>query len=211
MALVSKAEAKRLAVRDNRIAEMRETVAELDSREAFAQEIRGLWEDARKRFLDIGKYLIQAKKKLAHGEYMAMIHDDLPFNVSIAFQLRAVAEAVEDKRMTVEELPLTYSAAYHLATLNDDELTEARQRNLVRPNVRRSDVVDFKKALRDGGRATNEAAGLKAEEQRLLQRLAKIREKIAMLESTQGGRIIDTDYTTIEQNHMEDVEDAVAG
>ncbi len=201
MAKIGKAEAQRLMARDERVEGMLDEITVLSSRDQYVAEIRSLWDDAKKRFLSIGRYLNQAKNTLAHGEFNAMIESDLPFTPATAYQMRAVAEAVEAGRVQVEELPGSYSIAYQITTLSNDEIVEARQRGLLNAAVKRADIISFKKAARVPRQSSKsqfsaeeaQVAALLQERDRLVQRLRQIDAELA----AKGRPIIEGDFTTV--------------
>ena len=120
----------------------------LDSVDDYVVEIDTLWSRARDDYIRIGRYLNQARKQFGHGEYMKMCAERLPFGYQVAHQLRSIAEAVDEKRLDKEELPVTYSGAYQLVTLRDEVLKVARARKVVRPDVTRSEILAFKSEMR---------------------------------------------------------------
>jgi hypothetical protein len=148
----------------------------MSNRQDFAREIRTLWDDARDRVLRIGKMLVQAKATLGHGEFERMIDQDLPFTKSVAFQIRTVYESIQSGQFSAEELPAPYSIAYQLVSLKDpDKLQQARAEGLIRPDVKRSEIIKFKRRLGtvDGSREINPARirALRADRQKLLEKL----------------------------------------
>lgn len=166
----------------------------------FVREIHVLWEGTKQRFLLIGEYLITARATLPHGEYEQMVNDELPFGASIARQLRAVAQAVRSQVIPVDALPSSYATAYQLTTLEAEELEAAKSQGLVRPDVKRHEIVDFKKRWRSRRTITvptGEAPlppappqaqspadlldDLLEEERQLKERLRDVRERIAAL------------------------------
>jgi hypothetical protein len=167
---------------DNRTEEISNAVISLQTREQYAREINIKWQEAREKYLIIGRYLIQAKVTLDHGEYEDMIRRDLPFSVETAYHLRSVAEAVDTGRIKLPELPRSYSVAYQIVTLKDSELDRARQDGLVRPDVPRAAVIEFKKALRTPkqSRTSSEkqVRALVTEYQRLKKRLHDLESKL---------------------------------
>jgi hypothetical protein len=187
---VSRAEATRQ--KDARVEMMYDSLTPLTERSAFVSEIVAQWDDARKRFLTIGRRLSQAYEVLGEDEYKAMVSEDLPFGMSIAHQLRAVAEAVRDKRLLETELPQSYATAYQLTTLSEKELRQARQEQIVRSNVLRREVLLFKHKVRYGsGDAEARVRYFKkltSERNRLLERLRVIEEELA---DAGGDRVID--------------------
>lgn len=217
MAKIGKAEAQRLMTRDERVEGMLDEITILSSREQYAAEIRSLWDDAKKRFLSIGRYLNQAKETLAHGEFNAMIESDLPFTPATAYQMRAVAEAVDAGRLQVEELPGSYSIAYQVTTLSNDEIVEARQRGLLNAALKRADIISFKKTIRmpqlpptariDAKEV--EVAALRKERDRMLARLREINDRF--LELGRAGDVVmrlDEAGPTIEGSVVRVLEDA---
>ncbi|MFD1623451.1 hypothetical protein [Azospirillum griseum] len=145
---VSKAQARRHIAVDERIERMAEAPLDLLRREEFVQEIATLWRSAQEKFLLIGRYLVQARNRLPHGEFQAMVENELPFGYQVAYQLRMVAEAVDSGRLPGAKLPPSYATVYQLATLTTEQLRLADQRNLIRPDVTRPEIVRFKRDLR---------------------------------------------------------------
>jgi hypothetical protein len=151
MALIQKSVSKAAAARrlqdDERVLELERVVQNLGNREEYAGEITRLWGQAQEKFILIGKYLMQAKIRLPHGEYEDMIARDLPFGKKAAHMIRAAAEAIESGRLHANEVPPNYSVVYALATLTDDQLTLARSQGLVNPKVTRPKIFAFKRSF----------------------------------------------------------------
>jgi hypothetical protein len=151
MALIQKSVSKAAAARrlqdDERVLELERVVQNLGSREEYAGEITRLWGQAQEKFILIGKYLMQAKIRLPHGEYEDMIARDLPFGKKAAHMIRAAAEAIESGRLHANEVPPNYSVVYALATLTDDQLTLARSQGLINPKVTRPKIFAFKRSF----------------------------------------------------------------
>lgn len=132
---------------DPRMHVLANAVVPYERREDFVREIASLWQRAQATFLTIGKYLAAAKERLPYGEFNAMIERDLPFGPTTAFQIRAAAEAVESGRLPMAHLPSNYSTLYVLSTLPPDALEKAKKCGLLRPDLRRAEVVAFKRKL----------------------------------------------------------------
>jgi hypothetical protein len=126
---------------------MNAAVVPFDRRDQYAAEIHALWKQAQSAFLRIGHYLDLAKERLPHGEFEEMIERDLPFDRRTAFMIRSAARAVRSGRLPAERLPPNYSVIYQLATLDDDKLKAAEAEGLIRPTLRRSEVIAFKRRL----------------------------------------------------------------
>jgi hypothetical protein len=152
---------------DARVEALGNAIVVYDRREDFAREISALWQRAQSTFLKIGQYLNLAKQRLPHGEFNAMIERDLPFSPRTAFQIRAAATAVASGRLPLEQLPPNYTTIYYLSTLPDAALEQARQSGLLRPDVRRSEVVAFKKRLQLDGETDGEPDAAEARARRL--------------------------------------------
>ncbi|WP_233474580.1 DUF3102 domain-containing protein [Azospirillum agricola] len=133
---------------DRRAADISDAIVPCRTRQEFTQEIRYHWNRSRKEFLSIGRYLNRAKETLPHGEFEAMIESDMPFSVETAFRFRAVADAIDTGRLTMEMLPGAESVAYQIVTMKPDELERAKAVGLIRPDVTRRQLIDFKQSLR---------------------------------------------------------------
>jgi hypothetical protein len=155
----------------DRLRYMANTIRELgENRSEYVEEISRLWQDAAEKFLAIGRYLRQAKEHLRHGEFEAMIAADLPFGKHVAFQLKAIAEAVDGGRVGQHELPPSYSTAYKLIEMKPEAFARARQENLVRPNVTRREIIVFRKRLSEEAQRRRSRSDLLAEERDALKR-----------------------------------------
>lgn len=162
---------------DRRASDISDAIVPCRTRQEFSQEIRYHWNRSRKEFLSIGRYLNRAKSILPHGEFEAMIESDMPFSVETAFRFRAVADAIDTGRLTLDVLPGAESVAYQIVTMTPDELERAKAVGLIRPDVTRRQLIAFKQSLRP---ARTEAApdrrkALLADYARHKARLAEIR------------------------------------
>lgn len=163
-----------------RIPSMHIPPAVLLTGEQFADEIGRLWKDAQSRFLEIGRRLNEAFDKLEHGEYGTLL-ERLPFERATADKLRKVAAAADAQAVPIARLPPSYSTVYEVLTLTPAEREEAEQRGLIRPDVKRQEIVAFKRSRRQPER--DELAELRAEERRLAERLKAVRARIRGLTS----------------------------
>ncbi|MFC4235987.1 hypothetical protein ACFOY8_12145 [Thalassospira xianhensis] len=133
---------------DERVHEMQGVSFNLNNKSEFVAEIKVLWREAQARFILVGKYLMAAKERLPHGEFEAMILNDLPFGKGVAYQLRRAAEAIENGLLIESEIPPNYSTVYHLSTLASKEIQQARQEGVIHPEVTMAEVKSFKRKLR---------------------------------------------------------------
>ncbi|CBS90483.1 DUF3102 domain-containing protein [Azospirillum lipoferum] len=165
---------------DRRASDISDAIVPCHTRQEFAQEIRYHWNRSRKEFLSIGRYLNRAKEILPHGEFEAMIESDMPFSVETAFRFRAVAEAVDTGRLSLDVLPGAESVAYQIVTMTPDELERAKAQGLIRPDVTRRQLIDFKRSLRPPKDVTpnDRRRQLLAEYARLSTRMAEVRDEL---------------------------------
>ena len=86
------------------------------TRAHFATEIATQWQRSREAIFAVGRLLIAAKKQLKHGEFTAMVENDLPFSSRTAQRLMAIAR---DKRMAkathASHLPVCWSTLAEIA------------------------------------------------------------------------------------------------
>jgi hypothetical protein len=187
---VTKAQARTHLSRDERIERLNSVVAELETREEFVIEISRLWGDAQNTFLTIGRYLVQAAGRLKHGEYQAMVENELPFGYTVSYQLRRVAEAIDSGRLPGADLPPNYSTIYQLTTLNDEQLQLAQSHvpTLIRPTVKREDIVQFKRGLAKAKPPAVPRTGqLEKRRKTLLAQIEKLQANLADIEQQLEG------------------------
>ena len=117
--------------------------------EDYVATISHLWRQAQGAFLEIGKLLIRAKDMLAHGEYTEAVEARLPFSGRTAYQLREAARwAMEMDRLqaiSLAQLPGAYSTIYLLSTLDRASLERAKHDGLIRPDLRRAELVAWRR------------------------------------------------------------------
>jgi hypothetical protein len=162
-------------------------IVDPDNVEAFRAHLERLWKETRQRVLAIGRNLMNALEKLEDqpGRFDKLV-EGLPFSRPIASQMIAIAKAVEDRKLLEEEIPPSYSVAYQLTTLSDEEVKRARAQGLIRPDVARKEIIEFKRVLRASRpRQTGmDLRRLRAERERLRRALADVEHRIRVLEGT---------------------------
>jgi hypothetical protein len=177
---------------EERFEEIRTNVLDLQNQAEYVDEISRLWRESQQRFLAIGRYLIQAKSRLPHGEFEEMVRTKLPFGVGVAYQLRAVAEAIDTGRVCEDELPPSYSIVYRVVKFTNYELEIARQRSLIRPNVTRREIEEFAQSIRKPIAPTGDSrSALRQRHAQLLAQKARLLEEIRKIEEELAGEIID--------------------
>jgi hypothetical protein len=182
---------------DRREEDLSNTMIRLHSRQEFVDEINRLWGEANDKFIAIGRYLIQAKQVLAHGEYQPMIEQDLPFRPATARRIVAATQAIINQVLPVERLPANYSTVYELSTLTDEERTAAERQGLIRPDVRRNEVLAFKRALSQSHQNSHDR--LKAERDRLLNDQRRIEARLLEIDAALRGTVIDLDAADVSE------------
>ena len=152
--------------------------------EDYVAEIGRLWSKAQMAFLDIGRLLIRAKETLPHGEYLASVENRLPFSGRTSYQLREASRwALEmDRRQTIPlaRLPGSYSTIYLLSTLDPRTLEAAESEGIVRPDLRRAELIAWRKTK--GGTGADRSL-LEARRNRLLRERERLDEELRRIEA----------------------------
>lgn len=177
------------ALADVRFGALDHAVADLRRRDDYVAEISRLWSSAQENFLTIGRYLNQAKGALEWGEFEAMIERDLPFGPSVARKFRAVATLADSGAVPVGLLPRSYSVAYEVCTLTDEERSMAMAAGVVHPEARRGELTAFKKRLRSPpSENVRERTALEEELRQLEKKRAEIDARIDLLRAELAER-----------------------
>jgi len=165
----------------------RADLAELRTRANFAEAIRGVWTEAEENFTAIGRYLNHAKSVLNHGEFMGMIETDLPFRYSTANRLMKVAAALDTGALPTDQLPPSYATVYELLTLSESERRQAIEEGIVRPDMQRKDVTEFRRRMRQV--VEDKALSLETERQRLMKRIDEIDRQLDAIRLDRDGAV----------------------
>lgn len=167
---------------DARIQALQAVASRPETPEEYVAAISLLWAGAQSAFLDIGRLLIRAKETLPHGEYTAAIEGRLPFAARTAYQLREAARwALEmDRRQTItlDALPGSYSTIYLLSTLDPPTLEQAQNEGLVRPDLRRSELIAWRR-----NRVGQPHHSLHERREKLLRERARLDEELSRIEA----------------------------
>ena len=162
----------------------------LDEPDAFREHLERLWKETRQRVLAIGRNLMNALEKLEPypGRFESLV-EGLPFSRPIASQMIAIARAVEDKKLS-EENPAVILDRVSADHAVDEEIKRARAQGIVRPDIGRKDIIEFKRIQRSSRpRQTGlDLRRLKAQRDRLRQALAEVEDRIRELEG-EGGHL----------------------
>lgn len=158
-------------------------LSKIRTRAKFADAIVRLWAEAEENFVSIGRYLNHAKATLDHGEFMEMIERDLPFHYSTGNRMMKVAAALDTNVLTPDTMPVAYVTAYEVLTLTDAERAAAADAGLIRPDVKRAELVAFKRRLRTPSPPpqSDRRAELEARRARILAELEAVDRELAAL------------------------------
>jgi hypothetical protein len=161
-------------------------------------EVHAEWRKAKQSFLAIGKSLLAIEQSLTADEFRRLSKGTeriFPFSETIATQLRQVARAVTSGRLNETEMPGSYSVAYQIAVMDGPTIEIARSRNLVRPDVTRTEVIAFRREINappatqpqrlDIGTVRREKARLTKLRAELAERLTQIDARIAELSTVE--------------------------
>jgi hypothetical protein len=160
--------------------------SDLREPEEYAEEIRRLWGEAARKFLAIGEYLLQAKAHFSYGDKARELEKLLPFTYSTANRLMRIAEAVRLNRLPRERLPANYATAYVLTTMNDNDLDEAKRRNLVREDVTRKALEDFMAERRQPEEEAHHVL-LRRERERVVSQIERLKARLGEIDSLLGA------------------------
>ena len=105
------------------------------SRAEFIERIKGLWHRSREQILSLGRALIDAKQTLAHGDFAAMIREDLPFGPRMAQHLMAIARDERLNAKTSSYLPAAAGALVELRKLHDEAFEAAVENGRIHPGL----------------------------------------------------------------------------
>src|SRR5690349_23196059 len=136
---------------DARVQALQTARLEPQRAEEYVSEISRLWNRAQGAFLEIGCLLIRAKDALPHGEYVAAVEAELPFSARTAYQLREAARWALGGPVAMERLPNSYSTIYLLSTLEPLMLQEAERDGLIRPELKRGELIEWRRKRRGEG------------------------------------------------------------
>jgi hypothetical protein len=117
---------------------------------AARSRIADQWGKAKHAALLIGQTLLGLSRTLNEEEYRRLLTGSdrlFEFSGALATKFRRAAELAEQLRMPAERLP-GYTTLYDLACLGPEGVTLARERDLIRPQLRRQDIVALRQELR---------------------------------------------------------------
>jgi hypothetical protein len=106
--------------------------------------IAAAWQKSIEAFIETGRRLIDARKELAHGEFLAMIKNDLPFGEDTAERLIKIAR---DPRLSNSAhgriLPPSWRTLFELTKLNDEQFDRLVAAGVIRADMQRWEIEDL--------------------------------------------------------------------
>jgi hypothetical protein len=175
---------------DARVHALQRAYSEPTAPDDYVSEINRLWGRAQTAFLDIGKLLIRAKDALPHGDYIAAVEARLPFSSRTAYQLREAArwalEMDRRRQITLDQLPGSYSTIYLLSTLDPPTLEAATSEGVVRPELRRAELVAWRKGRGENATKSDRVA-LQARRDRLRRERDRLDDELRRIEAELAG------------------------
>jgi len=107
----------------------------------YAERIRTTFRQSVEAIMETGRILAEAKDKLKHGEFTAMVTNELPFSPRTAQMMMALtgdARLSDPKHASL--LPPSWYTLYKLSELHDDEFERGITQGIIRPDMTRSEV-----------------------------------------------------------------------
>jgi len=157
------------------------------------------WNQTRDAFIEIGRALNDVDRELDPVErdrFKAGFRQLFPFSETVASQFRAIARAVDDGHLPREAVPGSYGAAYQMALLTPGQREVARARGLIRPNVSRDTLIEFRREVTtvhsrsrglDPTRMQAELGRLERQKRKALSDLVALRRRIQEIRALLDG------------------------
>jgi hypothetical protein len=108
------------------------------------------WGKAKHSFLLIGQTLLRLSRTLSETEFRRLRRGTerlFPFSDSVATRLRLAALKAEEWRLSVDQAP-PYTLLYEISTLPLEGQQLVRERGLLRPDMKRADIVAVRAELK---------------------------------------------------------------
>jgi N6-adenosine-specific RNA methylase IME4 len=122
--------------------------------------INEAWQQTVVGFIEAGRWIVAAKAKLEHGEFLAMVEGSLPFGPRTAQRLMAIAQ---DERVVnaaeAKLLPPSWRTAYELTRLSDADFERRLADGTIHREMERQDIAAAAKQERRAAHAARALAG----------------------------------------------------
>jgi N6-adenosine-specific RNA methylase IME4 len=108
----------------------------------WADRIRAAWQSSFDGIMECGRLLASAKAELAHGQWLQLIENELPFKADTAQRLMKISQ---DERLTnaahARFLPRSRETLYELTKLPDEVFAQKIADGTIHPEMQRADIV----------------------------------------------------------------------
>jgi hypothetical protein len=116
----------------------------IPSRRDWARQITEAWQQQVASIFEVGDMLVQAQAELRHGEWTAMVKNDLPFNRQTAFKLQKIASNQQLRNVSPGKLPAHWTLLYGLATLDADQFEAGISSGAINAGMARKDIRELR-------------------------------------------------------------------
>jgi hypothetical protein len=158
-------------------------------------EVSDAWQRTRDAFLQIGRALVDIERRMTIAEQELFgrgFKQLFPFSYSVASQFRTIARAVDEGKLPLDALPGSYSVAYQMALLSPEQRNLAEQQNLIRADVSRAALIEFRRVTEgirpaptpgmDPAKVKVELGRLRRAEEKMEKALTDVRNRIREME-----------------------------
>jgi hypothetical protein len=143
----------------------------------------------RDSYIEQGRIFLQLSERLPLDEYRRFVSSKIlvPVGENSAYKLRQTYERMARRQVQREAMPTTWTVAYLLMALPDDQFEQAVDAGLVRPDVTRAEIYDFKanlarmKPVRTG-KPAEEIEKLRRRRDELVEQQKRLRAEMARLQ-----------------------------
>jgi hypothetical protein len=112
------------------------------NRQTYIREINAAWQMSLQSVLETGRLLIEAKKQLPHGDFEAMIRNDLQFSPQTARKIMSIAaHPVISNRAHVRDFPSSWGTLYELTKVPEQKLLAKISDGTINPKMERKQAV----------------------------------------------------------------------
>jgi hypothetical protein len=113
-------------------------------------DVSSAWNQTRDAFIEIGRALNDVDRELNDEErdrFKDGFRRLFPFSETVASQFRTIARAVDEGALSRDQVPGSYGTAYQMALLSREQLRIAQMRGLIRPDVTRDALIEFRRQI----------------------------------------------------------------
>jgi hypothetical protein len=114
-------------------------------RSSWARQITEAWQKQIPGIFEVGDLLVRAQAELRHGEWTAMVKNDLPFNRQTAFKLQKIANDARLRHVSHgKHLPAHWATLYELTTLTPAQFNAGISSSAINARMQRKDVKELR-------------------------------------------------------------------